>query len=235
MAKTGISRKTAKKTILDIYLEKIGKIPPLTRGQEVELAQKIEAGDQSAKDRFIKANLALVVSVAKRFIGRSLNLTFLGLIQEGNFGLVKAVENFDWRLGYRFRTYATKCIIGTIRNSLRWERRITRAAFSLDGDISKVGEDYEFSGRTTIVDHKAVCPSQEADKNFVKTILLEALSKLSPKERQVITMYFGLGDGIVYGDQEIAQYLGITRTRVHQIKRNALRALRNHRKLKGLV
>ncbi|MDK2794445.1 MAG: polymerase primary sigma factor, partial [Caldanaerobacter sp.] len=88
-----------------MYLKEIGKIPLLTPEEEIELAKRIEQGDEEAKKRLIEANLRLVVSIAKRYVGRG--MLFLDLIQEGNLGLLKAVEKFDYRKGYKFSTYAT--------------------------------------------------------------------------------------------------------------------------------
>ncbi|MBI3998755.1 MAG: sigma-70 family RNA polymerase sigma factor, partial [Armatimonadetes bacterium] len=88
-----------------MYLKEIGKVPLLTQAQEVSLAQRMEKGDEEAKRRLIEANLRLVVSIAKKYVGRG--MLFLDLIQEGNLGLIRAVEKFDWRKGYKFSTYAT--------------------------------------------------------------------------------------------------------------------------------
>ena len=88
-----------------MYLKEIGKIPLLTTDQEIELAKRMELGDQLAKKRLAEANLRLVVSIAKKYVGRGMQ--FLDLIQEGNLGLIKAVEKFDYRKGYKFSTYAT--------------------------------------------------------------------------------------------------------------------------------
>lgn len=88
-----------------MYLKEIGKIPLLTAEEEVELAKRMEAGDEEAKKRLAEANLRLVVSIAKRYVGRG--MLFLDLIQEGNLGLMKAVEKFDYEKGFKFSTYAT--------------------------------------------------------------------------------------------------------------------------------
>ena len=88
-----------------MYLKEIGRVPLLTAEEEVELAKRIEQGDEEAKRRLAEANLRLVVSIAKRYVGRG--MLFLDLIQEGNMGLIKAVEKFDYRKGYKFSTYAT--------------------------------------------------------------------------------------------------------------------------------
>jgi RNA polymerase primary sigma factor len=87
------------------YLREIGRVPMITHDREIELAQNIEAGDREAMKQFILANLRLVVSIAKRYVGRG--LTLLDLIQEGNIGLIRAVQRYDWRRGHRFSTHAT--------------------------------------------------------------------------------------------------------------------------------
>src|SRR5690606_26932931 len=88
-----------------MYLKEIGRVPLLTAEEEIELAKRIEQGDEAAKRRLAEANLRLVVSIAKRYVGRG--MLFLDLIQEGNLGLIKAVEKFDFRKGFKFSTYAT--------------------------------------------------------------------------------------------------------------------------------
>ncbi|MDD5590102.1 MAG: sigma-70 family RNA polymerase sigma factor, partial [Candidatus Portnoybacteria bacterium] len=92
---------------VQIYLREIGRVSLLKSDQEIDLAKRIERGDPAARQQLITANLRLVVSIAKRYVGRSPNLTLLDLIQEGNIGLFKAVEKYDWRKGYKFSTYAT--------------------------------------------------------------------------------------------------------------------------------
>ena len=91
-----------------MYLKEIGKVPLLSADEEIKLAQRMEEGDEAAKKKLAEANLRLVVSIAKRYVGRG--MLFLDLIQEGNLGLIKAVEKFDYRKGYKFSTYALSLI-----------------------------------------------------------------------------------------------------------------------------
>ena len=122
---------------VQIYLKEIGRSPLLTRKQEVELAKEIEQDDEGAKKKMIQANLRLVVSIAKRYIGRSPHLTFLDLIQEGNRGLFRAVEKFDWRKGYKFSTYATWWIRQAITRALADYSRTIRIPVHMVETLSK--------------------------------------------------------------------------------------------------
>ncbi|MBI2247453.1 MAG: sigma-70 family RNA polymerase sigma factor, partial [Armatimonadetes bacterium] len=99
-----------------MYLKEIGKVSLLSQEQEVDLSQRMEKGDEEAKRRLIEANLRLVVSIAKKYVGRG--MLFLDLIQEGNLGLIRAVEKFDWRKGFKFSTYATWWIRQAITRAL---------------------------------------------------------------------------------------------------------------------
>ena len=107
-----------------MYLKEIGKVPLLTADEEIELAQRMEEGDEEAKKRLAEANLRLVVSIAKRYVGRG--MLFLDLIQEGNLGLIKAVEKFDYRKGYKFSTYATWWIRQAITRAIADQARTIR-------------------------------------------------------------------------------------------------------------
>lgn len=111
---------------VQMYLKEIGQIPLLTAAEEKELARRIEQGDQDARQKLAQANLRLVVSIAKRYIGRSANLTLLDLIQEGNMGLFRAVEKFDWRKGFKFSTYATWWIRQAVNRALADHSRTIR-------------------------------------------------------------------------------------------------------------
>ena len=122
---------------IQMYLKEIGKIPPITAQGEKELSKRIEKGDEEAKKKLAQANLRLVVSIAKRYVGRSPNLTLLDLIQEGNLGLFRAVEKFDWRRGYKFSTYATWWIRQAITRALADQARTIRIPVHMVETISK--------------------------------------------------------------------------------------------------
>ncbi len=122
---------------VQMYLKEIGKISFVTAEQERDLAKRIEKGDVEAKKQLARANLRLVVSIAKRYIGRSPNLTLLDLIQEGNLGLFRAVEKFDWRRGYKFSTYATWWIRQAITRALADQARTIRIPVHMIETISK--------------------------------------------------------------------------------------------------
>lgn len=119
-----------------MYLKEIGKVPLLTADEEIELAQRMETGDEEAKKRLAEANLRLVVSIAKRYVGRG--MLFLDLIQEGNLGLIKAVEKFDYRKGYKFSTYATWWIRQAITRAIADQARTIRIPVHMVETINKL-------------------------------------------------------------------------------------------------
>lgn len=119
-----------------MYLKEIGRVPLLTAEEEVELAKRIEQGDEEAKRRLAEANLRLVVSIAKRYVGRG--MLFLDLIQEGNMGLIKAVEKFDYRKGYKFSTYATWWIRQAITRAIADQARTIRIPVHMVETINKL-------------------------------------------------------------------------------------------------
>ena len=119
-----------------MYLKEIGKVPLLSAEEEIELAKRMEQGDESAKKRLAEANLRLVVSIAKRYVGRG--MLFLDLIQEGNLGLIKAVEKFDYRKGYKFSTYATWWIRQAITRAIADQARTIRIPVHMVETINKL-------------------------------------------------------------------------------------------------
>ncbi len=119
-----------------MYLKEIGKVPLLSAEEEIELARRMEKGDQSAKKRLAEANLRLVVSIAKRYVGRG--MLFLDLIQEGNLGLIKAVEKFDYTKGYKFSTYATWWIRQAITRAIADQARTIRIPVHMVETINKL-------------------------------------------------------------------------------------------------
>jgi RNA polymerase primary sigma factor len=122
---------------VQIYLREIGRVALLRGEEEVELAKKIERGDEEARQKLTQANLRLVVSIAKKYVGRSSHLTLLDLIQEGNIGLTKAVEKFDYRKGYKFSTYATWWIRQAVTRALADQARTIRIPVHMVETISK--------------------------------------------------------------------------------------------------
>src|SRR5207248_2284285 len=121
---------------LQLFLKDVGKVDLLTAAQEVELAKRIERGDHRAKQEMVEANLRLVVSIAKRY--RNQGLPFLDLIQEGSIGLVRAVEKFDWRRGYKFSTYATWWIRQAISRAIADKARTIRIPIHIDNVLKKL-------------------------------------------------------------------------------------------------
>ena len=119
-----------------MYLKEIGKVPLLSANEEIELARRMEEGDEDAKKRLAEANLRLVVSIAKRYVGRG--MLFLDLIQEGNLGLIKAVEKFDYRKGYKFSTYATWWIRQAITRAIADQARTIRIPVHMLETINKL-------------------------------------------------------------------------------------------------
>ena len=119
-----------------MYLKEIGKVPLLSAEEEIELAKRMEKGDNEAKRRLAEANLRLVVSIAKRYVGRG--MLFLDLIQEGNLGLIKAVEKFDYRKGYKFSTYATWWIRQAITRAIADQARTIRIPVHMVETINKL-------------------------------------------------------------------------------------------------
>jgi RNA polymerase primary sigma factor len=264
------------------YLREIGRVPMLSHAQEIDLAQRIEAGDKEATQQFVLANLRLVVSIAKRYVGRGLSL--LDLIQEGNIGLMRAVQRYDWRRGHRFSTHATWWIrqaisravadkgrairlpvyVNTALNRVRRERqRLVQElgrepteqelAEALEMDVERlheleaapgtpislelpVGEDEEQELGDVLADESSTSPEEIATTRTMKREVQEVLEDvLTPRERLVLQMRFGLGKaGRTYPLEQVGRKLGITRERVRQIEAGALAKLRQPKVLDRL-
>ena len=268
---------------VQMYLREIGKVPLLTAIEEVDLAKRIEKGDQAARERLTSANLRLVVSIAKKYVGRSPNLTLLDLIQEGNMGLFKAVEKFDYHKGYKFSTYATWWIRQAITRALADQSRTIRIpvhmvetiskytqikrrllqdlgreplpeeiAAEMDLDIDKVRQIMKISQETVsleapigdneeestlgefIEDEKSILPSQVAARRLLRDQLKDILGELSPREQKILTMRFGLTDGVTHTLEEVGKEFGVTRERIRQIEAKALEKIRKHKHLPKL-
>jgi len=170
---------------IQIYLKEIGQIPFVTAEEEKELAKKIEKGDRESKNKLARANLRLVVSIAKRYVGRSPNLTLLDLIQEGNLGLFRAVEKFDWRRGYKFSTYATWWIRQSITRALADQSRTIRIPVHMVETLSKYSQVkrrlLQDLGREPLAEEIAAEMGVEVDKvHHIQRISQETVSLETP-------------------------------------------------------
>ena len=168
--KYGYSKNTSQYDSIQIYLKEIGQYPLIQAAEEKELAKRIEAGDDEAKKLLARANLRLVVSIAKKYVGRSPDLTLLDLIQEGNLGLFKAVDKFDWTKGYKFSTYATWWIRQAITRALADQSRTIRVPVHMVETIAKYKQVYrrlsQDLGRDPMPEEIAVEMGVEVDKIY---------------------------------------------------------------------
>ncbi len=265
------------------YLREIGKVSLLTPAQERELAKRVMEGDKEAKKQLIQSNLRLVVAIAKKYINRSRNLTLLDLIQEGNIGLARAVEKFDYRKGFKFSTYAVWWIKQAISRALADQTRVIRIpvhmietlskysqvrrrlaqefgreplpeeiASEMGIDVEKVHHLIKIAQDTIsletpigdsdgesllgefISDEKTLSPSQAATQELIREQLKEILVDLSEREQKILSMRFGLKDGVNHTLEEVGKEFNVTRERIRQIEAKALEKLRNHQLIKRL-
>ncbi len=188
---SGKKEKKAKKLLvgkidpIQMYLKEIGRSSFLSAKEEKELAKRIEHGDEDAKNKLALANLRLVVSIAKKYVGRSPNLTMLDLIQEGNLGLFKAVKKFDWRKGYKFSTYATWWIRQSITRALADQARTIRIPVHMIETISKYTKVrrslLQELGREPLAEEIAAEMGLEVDKvHHIRKIAQKAVSLETP-------------------------------------------------------
>jgi len=282
-----------------LYLKQMSTVPLLSREEEVRLAKRIERGKiarrrlrkggqkpylrqryerqveagERARAHLIKANTRLVVSIAKRYM--RLGVPFLDLIQEGNIGLMKAVDKFDYRRGCKFSTYATWWIRQAVTRALsrqarvirlpshvgyrirkmyrhaqqleqktgtrptpqeiaermaispakvRWLMRVSRRPLSLQ---KPVGEEQDSELGQFIEDQDATPPAEEAFKSTLTDKMEDILSTLTPREARILRLRFGLRNGRTHTLKEVANKYGLTRERIRQIERKALRRLRH--------
>ena len=263
-----------------MYLKEIGKVPLLTPEEEMDLAVRVSAGDEEAKRRMTEANLRLVVSIARRYVGRGMVL--LDLIQEGNLGLIKAVEKFDYTKGYKFSTYAPWWIRQAITRSIADQGRTIRIPVHMVETINKtirvsrqllqelghdpsaeeiakemgmpaekvrdilriaqepvsmetpIGEEEDSHLGDFIPDEDASEPSEVASFSLLREQLEEVLDTLTPREKKVLELRFGMADGHSRTLEEVGKEFNVTRERIRQIEAKALRKLRHPSRSKKL-
>jgi RNA polymerase primary sigma factor len=258
---------------LDKYLQEIGKVELITAEEEVELAQRIKAGDQRALEKLTKANLRFVVSVAKQY--QNQGLTLPDLINEGNLGLIKAAQRFDETRGFKFISYAVWWIRQSILQALAEQSRIVRLPLNKIGSINKINKAYAAleqeherapsaeeiagvlemgendvkesmrnSGRHVSMDAPLVegedsnlydvlnlgdspNPDEELMHDSLRTEIERSLATLTPREGDVVRLYFGLNGQHPMTLEEIGEKFDLTRERVRQIKEKAIRRLKH--------
>ena len=263
-----------------MYLKEIGKVNLLTPEEEVALAVRMSEGDEDAKRRMAEATLRLVVSIAKRYVG--CGMLFLDLIQEGNLGLIKAVEKFDYTKGYKFSTYATWWIRQAITRAIADQARTIRIPVHMVETINKVirvsrqllqelghdpsaeeiaeemgmpvekvrdilkiaqepvsletpiGEEEDSHLGDFIEDEGASEPSEAASFTLLKEQLMTVLDTLTPREKKVLELRFGIIDGRTRTLEEVGKEFNVTRERIRQIEAKALRKLRHPSRSKKL-
>ncbi|MFH1827240.1 MAG: RNA polymerase sigma factor RpoD [bacterium] len=255
------------------YLKEIGQTPLLTFEEEVDLAKKYEKEDLKAKERLIKSNLRLVVSIAKKYLGR--RLSFLDLIQEGNKGLIRGVEKYDWRRGFKFSTYATWWIRQAITRAIADQSRTIRIPVHMVDQINRfyktqrkltqklgrepktkevakdmeiteeevenlmkisqqpkslstpIGDDKETTLEHFIADINQPSLYDKVSRELLKDALGKVLETLSPREKRVLIMRFGLDDSKPRTLEEVGKEFKVTRERIRQIEAKAIRKLKH--------
>jgi RNA polymerase primary sigma factor len=294
---------------ISLYLKEMARVPLLTAEEEIRLAKQYEQGrnarrrvgraegreererlqtvverGEAARAHLIKANTRLVVSIAKRYSGRG--MSFPDLIQEGNIGLIRAVEKFDYRKGYKFSTYATWWIRQAITRAIADQGRTIRIPVHMVETINRliktsgqllqelgreptieelgremglptdrvseiiriapeplsletpIGEEEDSHLADFIEDQEAISPAEAASNMILREKIEEVLNNLTPRERDVLKMRFGLDDGYSRTLEEVGRHFKVTRERIRQIEAKALKKLRHpnrSRKLRDYI
>jgi len=256
-----------------MWLREVGRTHLLSLDEEIRLAKRVETGDETAKVILTRANLRLVVSIAKRYTLRG--MSFPDLIQEGNIGLIRAVEKFDYRKGYKFSTYATWWIRQAITRAIADQGRTIRIPVHMVETINRlvkvnqslvqslgrepsldelsremdipvdrvseiiriapeplslempVGEEEDSHLADFLQDMDMLSPSEATSITLLREKIEEALEQLTPRERDVLKMRFGLDDGYPHTLEEVGKHFRVTRERIRQIEAKALKKLRH--------
>jgi RNA polymerase primary sigma factor len=257
-----------------LYLKDIKNLSLLTAQDEVDLAKKIKKGDKRARHRMIKSNLRLVINIAKKY--SYLGVPMLDLIEEGNLGLMKAVEKYNYKKGYRFSTYAAwwikqyitraianqgktvripvyiiellmrfKKVSGQLSHRFKRKPRFNEIAKRMKMPLKRVKQlnkmahtvsslnaPVDESGSTEfmdlIEDEKVSKEISELSNFLLHERIKDLLHRMTPRERKILTLRFGLKDGVKHTLRETSQHFGITRERVRQIESVAMRKLREY-------
>ena len=258
---------------LKTYLKEVRSTPLLTAQEEIQLSRRIKKGDEQARKKMIRANLRLVINIAKRYT--YLGIPFLDLIEEGNLGLMKAVDKFNPSKGFRFSTYAAWWIKQGITRSIseqgrmirvpvymndliaKWKKKKERLTQKLkrmpsDAEIAKslklpkdkveqilhwmstttssldapIGEDEESQVSDLIEDQVTAAPDAGIEHMMDKERILNLMEMMSEREKEVLSMRFGLTGARPHTLAEVADKIGVSRERVRQIEEEALRKIR---------
>jgi len=258
---------------LRAYLKEIKNIPLLTAAQEIELSKRVREGDLKARDQLIRANLRLVINIAKKY--SHLGIPILDLIEDGNIGLMRAVDKFNPNKGFRFSTYAAWWIRQNIVRAITQQQKTIRLPVYInelinkwkktqqelihqfkrpvtDEEIAKkmrlskekyqelsswlststlsleepVGEDEESQVKDILENNKATSPDKDILHFIDKERLEGLLTHMSPREKEILSLRFGIKDGIPHTLAQIAKKFKISRERVRQIEERALKKLR---------
>ncbi len=255
-----------------LYLKDIKKLPLLTAEEEIYLANRIKKGDKAARHKMIQSNLRLVINIAKKY--SHLGVSMLDLIEEGNLGLMKAVEKFNPKRGYRFSTYAAwwirQCISRAIANQgktvrmpvyiiellMRYKKttehltnsrkrkpklsevakrmglpikrvkQLSRMVSGISSLNAPVGDDGSTEFINLIEDENMISAVDELSNFMTQERIKGLLEKMSKREQKILSLRFGLKDGVPHTLRDTAKYFGITRERVRQIESAAMRKMR---------
>lgn len=265
-----MAEKSQSGDLVHMYMQEIRSVPLLTAREERELAKRMQEGDVEAKGKLIEANLRLVVSIAKKYIGRGVD--FLDMIQEGNMGLIRAADKFDYKRGYKFSTYATWWIRQAVTNIVYGQSRLIRLPkeqvenmnelsrvqyqffqeYARDPTVEEIaermrvtvakvqelmrlsadsisletaiGEDSELAD--FVMDQNSRSTEEIVETQILKEQIANAMMPLTPREKQVLTLRYGLEDDKFRTLDEVGKTFGLTRERIRQIEFGALKKLR---------